>query len=59
MKDSDHAVEHLKVIRGMMEKATIYRAISAPAAIFGGLLAMLVGFYYLCPGPARDLRERI
>ena len=47
MKDSDHALEHLKVIRGMMEKATIYRALSAPAAIFGGLLAMLIGFYFL------------
>jgi len=46
MKDSDHALEHLKVIRGMMEKATIYRALSAPAAIFGGFLAMLIGYYF-------------
>ncbi|MDB4737495.1 hypothetical protein OAF75_01525 [Verrucomicrobiales bacterium] len=46
MKDSDHALEHLKVIRGMMEKATVYRALSAPAAIFGGFLAMSIGFYF-------------
>jgi hypothetical protein len=46
MKDSEHALEHLKVIRGMMEKATIYRALSAPAAIFGGALAMLIGLYF-------------
>ena len=46
MKNSDHALEHLKVIRGMMEKATVYRALSAPAAIFGGFLAILIGYYF-------------
>ena len=46
MKNSDHALEHLKVIRGMMEKATVYRALSAPAAIFGGFLAILIGCYF-------------
>ncbi|HEX8311606.1 MAG TPA: hypothetical protein VF614_09835, partial [Chthoniobacteraceae bacterium] len=35
------AEEHLRVIRSLMEKATIYRAISAPAALIGGLLALL------------------
>ncbi|HEY1052059.1 MAG TPA: hypothetical protein VGE39_19950 [Prosthecobacter sp.] len=33
------ALEHLRVIRSLMEKAHIYRAISAPAALLGGLLA--------------------
>ena len=46
MKNSDHALEHLKVIRGMMEKATVYRVLSAPAAIFGGFLAILIGYYF-------------
>lgn len=46
MSDSESASEHLRVIRGMMEKATIYRAISAPAAIFGGLLAIVTGSYF-------------
>jgi hypothetical protein len=47
MSDPEAAAEHLKVIRGMMERATVYRAISGPAAIFGGLLAVLVGGYFL------------
>ena len=29
-----------------MEKATVYRALSAPAAIFGGVLAVIVGAYF-------------
>ncbi|MEC9035364.1 MAG: hypothetical protein VX646_06905 [Verrucomicrobiota bacterium] len=53
MKNSDHALEHLKVIRGMMEKATVYRALSAPAAIFGGFLAILIGYYFF----AQDQKE--
>lgn len=46
MTDSEAAAEHLKLIRGMMERATVYRAISAPAAIFGGILATLTGGYF-------------
>ena len=34
--------EHLRVIRSLMEKATIYRAISAPTALVGGLLSVAV-----------------
>lgn len=34
------ALEHLRVIRSLMEKAHIYRAISAPAALLGGVLAV-------------------
>jgi hypothetical protein len=34
------AEDHLRVIRSLMEKATIYRALSAPAALVGGLLSI-------------------
>jgi len=37
------AEEHLRVIRSLMEKATIYRAISAPTALVGGLASVMVG----------------
>lgn len=47
MSDAAAAAEHLKVIRRMMEKATVYRALSAPAAIFGGLVACATGGYFL------------
>tara|TARA_B100001939_G_scaffold288084_1_gene258852 strand:- start:99 stop:734 length:636 start_codon:yes stop_codon:yes gene_type:complete len=47
MNDSEKALNQLNLIRKMMEKATVYRALSAPAAIFGGLLAVLLGLYFL------------
>ena len=47
MNDSEKALNQLNLIRQMMEKATVYRALSAPAAIFGGLLAVLLGLYFL------------
>ncbi len=34
------AEEHLRVIRTLMERSTIYRALSAPAALVGGLLSL-------------------
>ena len=34
------AEEHLRIIRSLMEKATIYRALSAPAALVGGLASL-------------------
>jgi hypothetical protein len=40
MNDRVRAEEHLRVIRSLMERATIYRAISAPTALIGGLLAL-------------------
>ncbi len=39
---SDGARENLRVIRALMERATVYSAISAPTALFGGVLAILV-----------------
>jgi hypothetical protein len=35
------AEEHLRIIRGLMERATLYRAISAPTALAGGVLSAL------------------
>ena len=43
MTDQDTAADHLRTIRAMMERATIYRAISGPAALFGGLVALWTG----------------
>jgi len=34
------AEEHLRVIRSLMERATVYRAISAPAALVAGFLSI-------------------
>jgi len=42
MQTSTEAEEHLRVIRSLMEKATIYRAISAPAALLGGTISVVV-----------------
>src|SRR5688572_22678668 len=44
--DRQQAEEHLRVIRSLMEKATIYRAISAPTALVGGLLALGTGVFF-------------
>jgi cytochrome bd-type quinol oxidase subunit 2 len=49
------AEEHLRVIRELMERATIYRAVSAPAALFCGLVALLVSGLALIPGPLQAL----
>ena len=40
MDDSDKALEHLRVIRELMEKATVYQAVSFPTALVSGLLAL-------------------
>lgn len=41
----DTALEHLRIIRTLMERSHIYRAVSAPAALIGGTLALLVSGY--------------
>ena len=46
MIDRTEAEEHLRVIRSLMEKATIYRTISAEAAAVGGLLAVAASFAF-------------
>lgn len=45
MPTSSQAEEHLRIIRSLMERATIYRAISAPAALLGGLVAVAVAVF--------------
>ena len=45
MTDQELAADHLKIIRSLMERATVYRAISAPAALFGGIIALVTGIY--------------
>jgi len=42
MPTSSEAEENLRVIRSLMEKATIYRAVSAPTALAAGIAALLV-----------------
>jgi hypothetical protein len=41
----DTALEHLRIIRTLMERSHIYRAVSAPAALIGGILALLAAGY--------------
>lgn len=40
MSTTEAALENLRIIRSLMEKAHIYRAVSAPAALAGGVLAL-------------------
>ena len=46
MPNRSDAEEHLRIIRSLMEKATIYRAISAEAAAVGGVLAVGASFAF-------------
>lgn len=41
MSTTEAALENLRIIRSLMEKAHIYRAVSAPAAFAGGMLALV------------------
>lgn len=53
--DARSAEDHLRVIRELMERATIYRTISVPAALFCGLLALAVALFALVPGPLQSI----
>jgi hypothetical protein len=44
MTSQQTAIEHLRVIRSLLEKSQTYRSISAPAALFGGTLALVAAF---------------
>jgi len=46
MADPDPASEHLRVIRQLMERATVYRSISAPVALLGGLAALGLAWWH-------------
>jgi hypothetical protein len=45
MHQSERAEEDLRVIRTLMERATIYRAISAPTALAGGVIAIALAAF--------------
>lgn len=45
MSTTEAALENLRIIRSLMEKAHIYRAVSAPAALTGGVLALVASVW--------------
>ncbi|MBE2282107.1 MAG: hypothetical protein IAE77_01450 [Prosthecobacter sp.] len=45
MSHTEAALENLRIIRSLMEKAHIYRAVSAPAALTGGALALAASIW--------------
>src|SRR5438270_4632677 len=47
MNEQVRAEEHLRVIRSLMERVTVYRAISAPTALVGGVSSMAVALWML------------
>lgn len=47
MTTQQTALEHLRVIRSLLEKSQAYRAISAPAALCGGILAVIASFFWI------------
>ena len=47
MNEQERAEEHLRTIRRLMERGTIYRAISAPTALAGGLLSLVASGIWL------------
>jgi len=55
MNEQERAEEHLRTIRRLMERATIYRAISAPTALIGGLLSLAAAGIWLAV-TSRDSR---
>jgi hypothetical protein len=54
MPTRSEAEENLRIIRSLMEKATIYRAISAPSALIGGTLALIVATVLVLRRPVPD-----
>lgn len=46
MSDQDPASEHLRVIRQLMERATVYRSIAAPVALLGGVVALGLAWWH-------------
>lgn len=56
MSIRSEAEENLRVIRSLMEKATVYRALSAPAALVGGVCSVAVaimGWWFAQPWYAK------
>lgn len=60
MNNRSRAEEDLRVIRTLMERATTYRAISAPTALVGGILSLLAAtVVYLSSRPGSLLYRTI
>ena len=60
MSEHSKAEEDLRVIRTLMERATTYRAISAPTALVGGMLSILsAAFIHLSASPGSPLGRAI
>lgn len=60
MSEHSKAEEDLRVIRTLMERATTYRAISAPTALVGGILSILSSFLIqMASEPANPLGRTI
>jgi hypothetical protein len=53
MNEQERAEEHLRTIRRLMERGTIYRAISAPTALVGGVLSVVATGVWLA-SPMQD-----
>lgn len=51
MNEQERAEEHLRTIRRLMERGTIYRAISAPTALVGGLLSLAASGIWMAVTP--------
>ena len=49
------ATAHLKTIRALMERATVYRAISAPGGLGAGVLSLLVCGWLLRQEPSHRI----
>jgi len=58
MNDRSRAEEDLRVIRTLMERATIYRAISAPTALVGGVLSILSAVFIHLSNQSQSLIGR-
>jgi hypothetical protein len=46
MSEKERAAQNLETIRSMMERATVYRMISGPTALFAGLLAVVLPWIF-------------
>ena len=59
MNDRSRAEEDLRVIRTLMERATIYRAISAPTALVGSVLSILSAVFIQLSNHSQSLIGRV
>jgi len=59
LNDRSRAEEDLRVIRTLMERATIYRAISAPTALVGGVLSILSAVFIHLSNHSQSLIGRV